>query len=621
VKRWHLPAGALTIALAGALALAYFNPESRPEPASPPAIAAPAPTSISSSAQALADAQCATCHAAIVEKYRQHGMSRSVGAAGEVPTGSVTNPLTKARYDIASNDGAFWLTGTTAEGGRRRQRVVGRIGAGIFDTSWATTEVDAATGVPTGRLFFAPVETLTESGLQLAPFEGHERSPGLDMPLTVDCLTCHTLDRPGGGATPFPAHQLGADAFASLRPLSCSACHGNVDRHAEIMSGRAKTSGEGLGLARLGRLDAAVQRDICARCHLQGDARIDLAAGAPDRSRPLAAQIPVLVPRRTQTDFRFVSQSERLVLSACFNGSPAMTCTTCHDPHSGARAQGVQSFERACISCHQQLPSHTAANATAGCISCHMRKSQPFDLPHVRTADHFIRRRIEPPQDNLPHRQFAEREGELMLFDAARLEPQLKTAAGRRWLGGVMAMGLLTMGRFEEAARHLEAFPAPGSPAARTASAPPGFAPLETSAAFHTVRGFVLMSRGKIDAATAAFSDAIAIDPNAADARLARARLRLDAGDIRSAGLDTEAVIRTYPQAEQPWDLRIEIAQRTGRPDLALSAADASTRLWPSNPRTWAIVAALAGPRGEPERARQALERARQLDPAVARGR
>jgi hypothetical protein len=82
-------------------------------------------------------------------------------------------------------------------------------------------------------------------------------------------------------------------------------------------------------------------------------------------------------------------------------------------------------------------------------------------------------------------------------------------------------------------------------------------------------------------------------------------------------GLDTEAVIRTYPQAEQPRDLRIEVARRVGRPDLALSAADASTRLWPFNARTWAIVADLAEQRGQSERARQARERVRARSPST----
>ena len=35
--------------------------------------------------------------------------------------------------------------------------------------------------------------------------------------------------------------------------------------------------------------------------------------------------------------------------------------------------------------------------SAAGCVDCHVRRSQPFDLTEVRSADHWIRRRIEPP--------------------------------------------------------------------------------------------------------------------------------------------------------------------------------------------------------------------------------
>ena len=591
--------------------------------ADPPA----GPASAASASTAAEPDQCVTCHAPIVEAYRGHGMSRSVGRPDAITPGTVANPASGVRYTINTIGGNPSLTASMPDGGTRRQRIVGRIGAGIFDASWVGTEIDSAGRTDTGRLFFAPVETITGSGLRLSPFELHERSPGLDMPLTGDCLTCHTLDRPAGASTRFPPHQHGADAFDSLRPLGCSACHGEVGGHARIMRSRSGSKPAGLGVTRLWRLSPGEQRDICARCHLQGDARIDLVDGTVNRTHPIAGQIPVLVPAGTIADFRFVGQMERLALSRCFTSSPAMTCTTCHDPHTGVRAQAVESFDRACVNCHEKLGAHTSltvaqvtgepARSARGCVDCHVRRSQPFDLPHVRTADHFIRRRIERPQHDIPHRQFAAREAGLTIFHDGRLRSALESTPGRRWASGVMAMGLVTMGRFAEAARHLEVFPPPGSDAARVASAPPGLAPLETSAAFHTVRGFALMGAGKIAEATRAFSDAIRIDPGAAGARLARARISLDAGDLAGVGVDTEAVIKAYPRAEQPWDLRMEVARRVGRADLELSATDASARLWPFNPRTWAIIADLAERSGQTERARHARERLRTLSPSA----
>jgi hypothetical protein len=569
-------------------------------------------------------AACNDCHPAVVQRFLGHGMARSVGPVDGLTPGVVTNPLSKVRYEVSAEPSGPLLTATFADGGQRRQRIVGRIGAGIFDTSWVGAELDGA-GAMTPRLFFAPVETLTGRGLVLSPFETHAGSAGLDLALTGQCLTCHTLDPLGA---PFPGNHLGADAFDHLSALTCAACHGDVERHAKVFEAAAKPPAD-FAIRRLGSLSAGAQRDVCARCHLQGEARVELVSATGPSDTPLAGRIPVLVPARAlEDDFRFVGQLERLALSACFKATPSMTCTTCHQPHFGVKAQGVESFDAACAGCHPVKPAHTTLKVAdvaggpprsrAGCVDCHVRRSAPFDLPHVRSADHFIRRRIAPPRKDVQHRQFADEKGEIKLFDDGRLAAALATPAGERWRAGTVGMGYLSMLRLPEAAVQFEKFPPPGTPAAREASAPAGLTPLETSASFHLARGLVLMTRGAVDAALAAFSDAVALDAQSPDARLARARLALARGDIRGALFDTQAVIVRYPHAEQPWDLRVEIARRAGRPDLVLAALQESTRRWPSNARAWLEISALLQERGDAQRAREALERARTLSPGLA---
>jgi|GEM_PF-3997378 len=138
---------------------------------------------------------CFDCHRPTIESYLEHGMSQSIGQVEEVPTGTVSNPSTGMRYALRQSESGPWLDGTNSSGGKRKQRVVGRIGAGVFDISWATEEVDPWTGAPTGRLFFAPVEFITGRGHELSPFAQTPSSPGLDFPLVESCLTCHTLSR------------------------------------------------------------------------------------------------------------------------------------------------------------------------------------------------------------------------------------------------------------------------------------------------------------------------------------------------------------------------------------------------------------------------------------------
>lgn len=100
---------------------------------------------------------------------------------------------------------------------------MGRIGAGIFDASWVTAEIDGESGEATSRLFFAPVETLPGRGMELAPFELHSGSPGPGFALTESCLTCHTTDDLNRlpGASLFPdveGAKRALDRARSLRP-------------------------------------------------------------------------------------------------------------------------------------------------------------------------------------------------------------------------------------------------------------------------------------------------------------------------------------------------------------------------------------------------------------------
>ncbi len=580
---------------------------------------------------------CVACHRSIVAEYLAHGMAGSVGPLGEPPTGEVVNETSGRIYRLVEDGGEGWMETTFADGGTRRQRLVGRIGAGIFDTSWVTEEVDPWSGEATGRLFFAPVETVTGYGHALSPFDLAESSPGLEMELTEGCLTCHTTADlsalPGAAKAAegentkhvFPPNALGSWAFDQLPAIGCEACHGDADEHLAIVEGLEESLDT--GLPRLASLPAGTQRDVCSRCHLQGESRFDLVDARPSLDRPLAAQIPALVSDRVDDDFRFVGQMERLALSPCFQGTPEMTCSTCHEPHTSAARQGTARFDATCASCHDfcsrpaslrvEEVTGDPPRTEAGCVDCHLRRSQPYDLPHVRSADHYIRRRIPKPVDDIPHRQFADREGPVRLYDDGRLQPVLSTAAGKRWQAGIEAIGLLTMGRVEDAAARFETFPPPGTEAARAVSAPDPLMPLQNQAAFHQARALTLMATGKVQEALRAFDDAVLLDPLQAGPRLGRARLRFDLGDVEGALVDTQAVIDTYPRAEQPWDFRVYMAERLGRTDLALGAMQRSTRIWPPNASHWFKQGLLLRQQGNEQAAREAIRRARALEPSL----
>jgi Tfp pilus assembly protein PilF len=575
---------------------------------------------------------CRECHARIVDQYAGHAMSDSLGAAlpRERLSASLTRDDSGTRYELAGSR----LNLQRKDGSHAAAQLVGRIGAGVMDVSLVGTPL-APAGAATSRLSFLPLELFADGQPGLAPFE-HGPEVGLGQPVTAECLSCHTTGDvaalPGAAADAarrrvYPAHELGAQALSQLQPLACEACHGETQRHVAIMKQTLGAAPEDIGLQPLSELPAAAQRDVCSRCHLDGELRVELhpLEGYGPRAGNLLAERPVLVAAAPTRDFRFVAQVERLELSACFKGTPDMSCTSCHDPHRAAAAQGTAGFDAACERCHassscSRPAALTVAEVTGdparsadGCVDCHVRRSQPYDLEHVRSADHWVRRRIERPE-TMPLRGQQDRQGALRVFDDGRLSAALATREGQRWSEGLVALGFWKLGRPADAAALLAQFPEPGSAAARVPSAPAGLVPLESSANFHFLRGLVLEAVGQPDAARAAYGDALTLDPAHPEARVNRASLRLDARDLAGALQDAGTLLAQYPRAEKGWNLRALAAAAAGDLPSACEALQHSVELWPCDAGTWHLLGQLRLKLGRRAEALDALTMAAQLD-------
>ncbi len=125
----------------------------------------------------------------------------------------------------------------------------------------------------------------------------------------------------------------------------------------------------------------------CGGCHSQHFLTMPAARTAPDWTR---------FPGST------------LSWSRCYAESGgALSCVTCHDPHSNARTEPTH-YEAKCLSCHATSglngtagsnppqPSGTAfrspcpVNPVRGCLECHMPKVR-YDWLHASFTDHYIR--------------------------------------------------------------------------------------------------------------------------------------------------------------------------------------------------------------------------------------
>ena len=590
----------------------------------------------------------------------EHAMARSLGKPDEaLQPGRIDHPFNGMAYELrpideGGDDGKMLLKGTYPDGGTRIQQVVGRIGAGVYDRSWVTAETDVVTGEITDRLYFAPVEHLTDADgkprLTLSPFEQSRRfggrTAGLDKPVTYGCIRCHSgtpVEQLPSAALAhgevYPPHHLGADAFDVLEPLGCDACHGDSRRHLELMRDPATYQKplDDIGLVRLGDLDAGLQRDVCATCHLDGDVHLDLSAIASDHgSMPLEWHEPNLRTRPEDPDaFRFVGQVERLVESSCFQNAAVMTCNTCHDPHRGVASQGSDSFNRACLSCHgDENGSETVTScarpaslriqdvtgseprSAQGCVDCHVRRSSPHDLPGVVTADHKIRRNISPPSA-VTYRKNTGLSGPIERITDGRLDDVYSSLDGRRRLAGIYAMAALEMKRSrQEVADYLERYDRLSRESARQKNrnpketAPPWAEDLEESVRFHRTRAQVA---GFNSVGIESLQRALDIAPENPEIRLALADMYLAQGKPQDAWAETERVLKSYPKADRAFALQASIAAALGRPDQIRQALENYVAIWPSDAGAWSYLAKLLEDEGQTERAAEARARAKAL--------
>ena len=350
-----------------------------PNPASPPPARVQSPARIPAVPEADArfayagDEACRACHPDHVNSFHQtahHLTSRppnQPAIAGDFSAGlnrlDTTNQNLHFEMQAATN-GFFQtslLRSTPTQIDRRSERFDLVVGSGRKGQSYLFWQGD--------RLYQLPVSYWTELGEWISSPGTEDGTIHFDREIVPRCLECHL------------------SSFASLAPpdnrfnpaslglgISCEKCHGPSREHiAQISKQPAPSSPPAAAVVNPARLSRNRQLDICALCHAGlGVQRAPSLSFVP--GDVLGQYLDVTNPQPDDYVDVHAGQVQLLKRSRCFQSSPALSCSTCHDVHKPQR--DVAELASRCLTCHQVESCGTfqkqGHEIDRKCVDCHM---------------------------------------------------------------------------------------------------------------------------------------------------------------------------------------------------------------------------------------------------------
>jgi hypothetical protein len=252
-------------------------------------------------------------------------------------------------------------------------------------------------------LFELPVSYWTELHRWVNSPGYVDGSADFDRPVPPRCLECHATYFQQTGSQP-SGNYYNKDNF--VLGISCERCHGPGSEHVKNHSAISANSSATKTMPPL-RLSRDRQIDVCAQCH--GGAGEPIAPAFSFRpGEPLSEYVKLAEPTATDRLDVHGNQVNLLARSRCFESSPAMSCSTCHDPHAPERP--AADYSARCLACHQAeqcgMVRKAGKQMASNCIDCHMPVEASnllvLDADDVRlqakVRNHWIRVYHKPPQ-------------------------------------------------------------------------------------------------------------------------------------------------------------------------------------------------------------------------------
>lgn len=351
-------------------------------------------------AATVGDAACLPCHRKEAATYRStaHHLTSQEASERAVlgPFGRGKSVLTIADPAKGSGDphlafvmeartDGMYETAVAELGGKRltrSERMDVVLGSGVRGQTYLFWSGD--------RLYELPVSYWSD-GRQWINSPGYrDGTANFGRRADPRCMECHAAYI--RALSPDPQMNV-YDRGSLVTGIACETCHGPGAEHVA----RERSGIEDLEAARSSILNPAKfsrdrQMDACALCH-NGTARrepggaFSYAPGEP-LERSLAAP-PMDAAAEADVHGNQVGLLER---SRCFQGSAAMTCSTCHEVHAPERAAAAYSAK--CLGCHAWRSC--GASKTRGraierdCVRCHMPMQRTSAIVSV-TAGRVLR--------------------------------------------------------------------------------------------------------------------------------------------------------------------------------------------------------------------------------------
>ena len=338
---------------------------------------------------------CAACHPAEHDSFRETPHSLALGLMGDRPepvAGQFNHPGSTLAYSVVQkgDQTLHRISLDDADGTQLVQRdfpIRYHIGSGNHSISYLL-EADSF-------LFESPLTWYSSRN-------AWGLSPGYDIPLPhafdriVDtgCLVCHAGRVQSDDGNRFKSNIIEGT-------IGCESCHGPGSLHVKRWENEARSGkliDEDLTIVNPARLGREQREQVCALCHLRGDATVTV------RGRTLTDYRPGLQMSDFRVDYfakhadptmTVTGHEAQMKLSKCYQSSPEMSCLTCHSPHGRPSAENrVTHFRQKCLNCHTEscsLPPEPRLQQQPddNCAACHMPRGST-DIPHFAFTHHRI---------------------------------------------------------------------------------------------------------------------------------------------------------------------------------------------------------------------------------------